>query len=126
VLPPIEWAVHEPLLAAIERLKRERQAVVLAHNYQTPEIFHGAADIRATRCSWRARPRAWTRRHRDGRRPLHGRDREAPEPREDGADPRPRGRLFAGGVRSPAPDVRLLRQRYPGVPVVTYVNTSAR
>ncbi len=45
-------------------------------------------------------------------------------PGKDRADPRSRGRLFAGRLPSPPQDVRLMRQRYPGVPVVTYVNTS--
>ena len=45
VVPEVEWAVHEPLIVEINRLKREVGAVILAHNYQTPEIFHGVADI---------------------------------------------------------------------------------
>ena len=45
VIPPVEWPVHAPYIEAIEEIKKRRGAVVLAHNYQTPEIFHGVADL---------------------------------------------------------------------------------
>ena len=57
VIPEIEWAFHAPLIHKINKLKKEKNAVVLAHNYQTPEIFHGIADIAADSLALASRSR---------------------------------------------------------------------
>ena len=124
VIPEVEWPVHAPLIAAINRLKQQRDAVILAHNYQTPEIFHGVADIKGDSLALARRPAHPDLGDRGLRRPFHGRDREAAQPREDRAAARPRGRCSLASSITAA-DVRALRARHPGVPVVTYVNTSA-
>ena len=46
-IPKIEWPVYAPYVAAINRLKKERNAAILAHNYQT---------LSATVCNWRKKP----------------------------------------------------------------------
>jgi len=67
VIPPPEWAVFADDVDAILELKRQRNAVILAHNYQTPEIFHGVADIVGDQQRVKTRPKAWVDRNRGHR-----------------------------------------------------------
>jgi quinolinate synthase len=124
-IPAIEWPAFADDIDAIMDLKRARNAVILAHNYQTPEIFHCVADIVGDSL---ALAREATQVEADvivvaG---VHFMAETAKllNPSKTVLIPdRDAGCSLADSI-TPA-DVRLLRQRYPGVPVVTYVNTSA-
>jgi quinolinate synthase len=125
VIPEIEWPVHAPYVAAINELKRRRNAIILSHNYQTPEIFHGVADLTGDSLAL-ARQAAQTDAEIIVLCGVHFMAETAkllcPDKKVLIPD------LEAGcslAASITADDVRLLRQRYPGVPVVTYVNTSA-
>jgi quinolinate synthase len=125
VIPEIEWPVHAPYIDAIRRLKTERRAVILAHNYQTPEIFHGVADLTGDSLAL-AREAAQTDAERIVVCGVHFMAETAKllNPAKTVLIPdRSAGCSLAEAIT--AGDVRLLRQRYPGVPVVSYVNTSA-
>ena len=125
VLPEIEWSVHAPYVAAINELKRERNAVILAHNYQTPEIYHGVADITGDSLAL-ARQAARTNADVILLCGVHFMAETAKllSPEKTVLIPDlEAGCSLASSIT--ADDVRLLRQRYPNVPVVTYVNTSA-
>ena len=125
VIPPMEWATFADDIDAIWQLKQERNAIILAHNYQTPEIFHGVADIfgdslALAREAERAEAdvillagvhfMAETAKLLNPSRTVLIPDTEA-------------GCSLAESIT--AADVRLLREKYPNVPIVTYVNTSA-
>ena len=125
VVPAVEWPVHAPYIRAIRELKKERNAVILAHNYQTPEIFHGVADLTGDSLAL-ARQASDT--HADvivlcgvhfmaETAKLLNPDKTVLIP--DAAA----GCSLADSINGR--DVQLLKERYPGVPVVTYVNTSA-
>jgi quinolinate synthase len=125
VIPAAEWELYRPLLDDISRLKRERNAIVLAHNYQTPEIFYGAADLTGDSLAL-ARQAAATDADVIVVAGVHFMAETAKllNPGKVVLTPDP----FAGcslAESITAADVRLLRERYPGVPVVTYVNTLA-
>src|SRR5437764_8221159 len=125
VLPEIEWSVHAPYVAVINELKRERNAVILAHNYQTPEIYHGVADITGDSLAL-ARQAAKTNADVILLCGVHFMAETAKllSPEKTVLIPDlEAGCSLASSIT--ADDVRLLRQRYPNVPVVTYVNTSA-
>jgi len=125
VLPEIEWPVHAPYVAAINELKSKLNAVILAHNYQTPEIFHGVADITGDSLAL-ARQAAKTKADVIILCGVHFMAETAKllSPQKTVLIPDlEAGCSLASSIT--AEDVRLLRQRYPGVPVVTYVNTSA-
>jgi quinolinate synthase len=125
VIPDLEWPVHAPYIAAINELKRQRNAVVLAHNYQTPEIFHGVADFVGDSLAL-AQQGAKTDADVIVLAGVHFMAETAKilSPEKTVLIPDPlAGCSLAASIT--ADDIRLLRQRYPGVPVVTYVNTSA-
>ncbi|PYQ60219.1 MAG: quinolinate synthase [Acidobacteria bacterium] len=125
VIPDLEWPVHAPYIAAINELKRQKNAVVLAHNYQTPEIFHGVADFVGDSLAL-AQQGAKTGADVIVLAGVHFMAETAKilSPEKTVLIPDPlAGCSLAASIT--ADDIRLLRQRYPGVPVVTYVNTSA-
>ena len=122
---PLEWQLHAPLIAEINRLKRERDAVILAHNYMTPEIFHGVGDYvgdslglakEAARSDAKVIVQAGVHFMAETSKVL------SPEKTVLIPDLRA-GCSLASSITGE--DVRLIKQRYPGLPVVTYVNTTA-
>jgi quinolinate synthase len=122
---PLEWQLHAPLIAEINRLKREKNAVILAHNYMTPEIFHGVGDYvgdslglarEAARSDARIIVQAGVHFMAETSKVL------CPDKTVLIPDLRA-GCSLASSITGA--DVRLIKQRYPGLPVVTYVNTTA-
>ena len=124
-IPEVEWAFHAPLIHKINKLKKEKNAVVLAHNYQTPEIFYGIADIAADSLALAVEAEktnadiivmcgvhfmAETAKLMNPNKKVLLPDMGA-------------GCSLASSITGK--DVRMLKEKYPGIPVVTYVNTSA-
>ena len=122
---PLEWTLQAPLIAVINRLKRERDAVILAHNYMTPEIFHGVGDYvgdslglarEAARSDAKVIVQAGVHFMAETSKIL--------SPDKTVLIPALRaGCSLAASITGA--DVRLIKQCYPGLPVVTYVNTTA-
>ncbi|MEP1575112.1 quinolinate synthase NadA [Roseibium album] len=124
-IPAIEWAALAPTIHAINKLKKERNAVILAHNYMTPDIYHGVADIfgdslqlaiEATRTDAEVIVQCGVHFMAETSKIL------SPEKTVLIPDMRA-GCSLAESITGA--DVRALRERNPGVPIITYVNTSA-
>ena len=124
-VPEIEWKIHAPLIEKINKLKIEKNAVILAHNYQTPEIYHGVEDISADSLALAVEASktsasiivlcgvhfmAETAKLMNPSKKVLLPDMSA-------------GCSLSSSITGD--DVRLLKQKYPGVPVVSYINTSA-
>ena len=124
-VPENEWKVHAPLIEKINKLKKEKNAIILAHNYQTPEIYHGVADIAADSLAL-AVEAAKTSADKIIMCGVHFMA-------ETAKLMNPNKKVFLPDMQAgcslassiTGKDVRLLKQKYPGVPVVSYVNTSA-
>jgi quinolinate synthase len=124
-VPEIEWKVHAPLIEKINRLKKEKNAVILAHNYQTPEIYHGVADIAADSLALAVEAAKTSAdiivlcgvHFMAETAKLMSPEKKVLIPDMDA------GCSLAASLTGE--DVKLLKKKYPGVPVVSYVNTSA-
>lgn len=125
VVPPLEWPFFAPYVKAINELKKQRNAVILAHNYQTPEIYNCVADFvgdslqlarEATKVNADIIVQCGVHFMAETAKLLN------PEKIVLIPDLKA-GCSLAASVTGA--DVRLLRERFPGVPVVSYVNTSA-
>ena len=124
-LPEIEWPSHAPYIYEINKLKKEKNAVILAHNYQTPEIYHGISDFSADSLAL-AVEAAKTKADIIVMCGVHFMAETAKlmSPNKKVLLPD----MNAGCSLSSSitgEDVRNLKKKYPGVPIVSYVNTSA-
>src|SRR5579863_3652540 len=125
VIPRVEWPLHAPFVSEINRLKRERNAVILAHNYQVPEIFYTVADIVGDSLAL-AMKAAETEADVIVLCGVHFMAETAKlvNPGKTVLVPDLKaGCSLAESITGA--DVRLLREKYPNTPIVTYVNTSA-
>ena len=125
VIPEMEWQFHSPYVEEINKLKKEKNAVILAHNYMPPEIYHCVADIVGDSLKLAQE----SQKTKADTIIMCGVNFMADtakimNPSKTVLIPDPQaGCSLAESITGK--DVRLLKERYPGVPVVTYVNTSA-
>ncbi|WP_026479956.1 quinolinate synthase NadA [Ahrensia sp. 13_GOM-1096m] len=124
-IPAIEWPVYAPYVYAINKLKKERNAAILAHNYQTPDIFHCVADIVGDSLQL-AKEATMVDADIIVQCGVHFMAETSKLLNPDKTVLIPDMRAGCSLAESiTGADVRQLRERYPGVPIVTYVNTSA-
>ena len=124
-IPEIEWSVHAPYIYEINKLKKKKNAIILAHNYQTPEIYHGISDFSADSLALAVKA-AETKADIIIMCGVHFMAETAKlmNPKKKVLLPDMRaGCSLSSSVTGD--DVRKLKKKYPGVPVVSYVNTSA-
>ena len=122
-VPEIEWKIHAPFIEKINKLKKDKNAVILAHNYQTPEIYYGVADIAADSLALAIEASktsadiivlcgvhfmAETAKLMNPEKKVLIPDMQA-------------GCSLSASITGQ--DVVMLKEKYPGVPVVSYVNT---
>lgn len=125
VINPLDWSTYAPYIAEINRLKKQKGAVILAHNYMTPEIFHGVADFAGDSLQL-AQQAAKTDAQIIIQAGVHfmAETSKILSPEKTVLIPDMKaGCSLASSITGA--DVRLLREKFPGVPIVTYVNTSA-
>ena len=124
-VPEAEWKIHAPLIEKINKIKKEKNTIILAHNYQTPEIYHGVADISADSLAL-AIEASKTKAEKIIMCGVHFMAETAklmcPEKKVFLPDMQA-GCSLSNSITGE--DVKLLKQKFPGVPVVSYVNTSA-
>ena len=124
-VPDIEWPSFAPYIYEINKLKKQKNAIILAHNYQTPEIYHGISDFSADSLAL-AIEAAKTKADIIVMCGVHFMAETAKlmSPSKKVLLPDMRaGCSLSSSITGK--DVRELKKKYPGVPVVSYVNTSA-
>ena len=124
-IPDIEWSIHAPYIYEINKLKKEKNAIILAHNYQTPEIYHGISDFSADSLALAVKA-AETKADIILMCGVHFMAETAKlmNPNKKVLLPDMRaGCSLSSSITGD--DVRKLKKKNPGVPVVSYVNTSA-
>ena len=124
-IPDIEWSIHAPYIYEINKLKKEKNAIILAHNYQTPEIYHGISDFSADSLALAVKA-AETKADIIVMCGVHFMAETAKlmNPKKKVLLPDMRaGCSLSSSITGE--DVRKLKKKNPGVPVVSYVNTSA-